>query len=146
MKTRKICAVMAKVLWLIKYVKSGLQKFYVGDFLLDDASLLGWPVETDSDQVKMLIFGKKNQHYIIWEIANILKISRWSVENHLHQLGYVHPFVWVPHKLSEENLLDHISACDSLLKCEENVPFFKTNCDSNEKWILYSNEERKMMG
>ena len=50
---------MAKVLWLIKYVKSGLQKFYVGDFLLDDASLLGWPVETDSDQVKMLIFWKK---------------------------------------------------------------------------------------
>ena len=50
---------MAKALWLIKYVKSGLQKFYVGDFLLDDASLLGRPVEAYSDQVKMLIFWKK---------------------------------------------------------------------------------------
>jgi len=55
---------MAKVLWLIKYVKSGLQKFYVVDFLLDDASLLGWPVEADSDQVKMLIFWKKKINII----------------------------------------------------------------------------------
>lgn len=53
------------VQWWLRYcdwsdnVKSGLQKFYVGDFLLDDASLLGWPVEADSDQVKMLIFWEK---------------------------------------------------------------------------------------
>ena len=58
------------------------------------------------------------------EIANILKISKSSIENHLHQLGYVnHSDVWVPRKLSKKNLLDHISACDSLLKHNENVPF-----------------------
>ncbi|KAM7237442.1 hypothetical protein CapIbe_011686, partial [Capra ibex] len=39
--------------------------------------------------------------YTTQEIVNILKISRSSVENHLHQLGYVNHFdVWVPHKLS----------------------------------------------
>ena len=33
------------------------------------------------------------------EIANILKISKLSFENHLYQLGYVNHFdVWVPHK------------------------------------------------
>ena len=40
--------------------------------------------------------------------------------------------VWVPHKLSEKNL-DHISTFDSLLKRNENVLFFKTNCDGRWK-------------
>ena len=73
----------------------------------------------------------------MWEIANILKISKSSIENHLYQLGYVHCFdVWVPHKLREEDLLDRISAQDPLLKCNENIPFLKTNCEGNERWIL----------
>ena len=60
----------------------------------------------------------------MWEIADILKISKSSAENHLHQLGYVNRFdVWVPHKLSEKNLLDRISSFDSLVKRNENVPF-----------------------
>ena len=52
----------------------------------------------------------------MWEIADILKMSKSSVENRLHQPGYVNHFdVWVPYKLSEKNLLDCISAYDSLL-------------------------------
>ena len=74
------------------------------------------------------------------EVEDILKISKSSAENHLHQLGYVHRFnVWVPHKVGEKNLLDCISARDSLLKCNENVPFLKQIVTGNEKWILYNN-------
>ena len=63
------------------------------DFSLDDAPLLGRPVEVDSNQIETLI--ESNQCYTI---ANILKISKSSVENHLHQLGYVNHFgVWIPH-------------------------------------------------
>ena len=80
----------------------------------------------------MEILMENNQCYTTWEITDILKISKSSMEDHLHQLDYVHCFeVWVPHKLTkqtkkkekERNLLDHISACDSLLKCNENAPF-----------------------
>ena len=101
-------------------------------------------VEADSDQIETLI--ENNQHYTRWEIADIPKIStiKSSTENHLHQLGYVYHFdVWVPHKLSEKNLLDHISACDSLLKRNENIPFLKQTVIGNEKWILYNNVEWK---
>ena len=78
------------------------------------------------------------------EIAHILKISKSSLENHLHHLGYIHHFdVWVQHKLSEKNLLDHISTCDSLLKRNENVPFLKQTVTGDEKWILYKNVEQK---
>ena len=72
---------MEKVLWLIKCVKSG-SKFHAGDFSLDDAPQLGRPVEVDSDQTETLI--ENNKHYTTWEIADILKISKSSIENHLH--------------------------------------------------------------
>ena len=99
-------------------------KFRAGDFSLDDAPRLGRLVEVGNDQIETLT--ESSQHYSMWEIANILKISKLSTENHLHQLGYIHRFdFWVPHKLSEKNLLARISACDSLLKCNENVLFLK---------------------
>ena len=41
----------------------------------------------------------------MWETANILKTSKSSAENHLHQLGYVDHFdIWGSHKLSGKNL------------------------------------------
>ena len=110
--------------------------------MLDDAPQSGRPVEVDSNQIETLI--ENNQCHNTREIANILKISKSSVENHLHQFGYVNHFdVWVPHKLSEQNLLDCISACDSLLKRNENVPFLKQIVTGDEKWILYNNVEWK---
>ena len=80
----------------------------------------------------------------MWETANILKISKSSVENHLYQLGYVNRFeVWVPCKLRGKNL-DRISSCDSLLlKRNENILFLKQIVTGDEKWILYNNVERK---
>ena len=119
-------------------------KFRAGDFSLDDAPRSGRPVEVDSDQIETLI--KNNQYYTTQETANILKISKSSVENHLHQLCYVNCFdVWVPHKLSEKNLLDRISACDSLLKHNENFPVLKQIVMGDEKWILYNNVEWKRL-
>ena len=117
-------------------------KFHAGDLSLDDAPLSSRPVEVDGDQIEILI--ENDQRYITREIADILKISKLSIENHLHQLGYVNRFdVWVPHKLSKKNLLDHISACDSLLKRNESVLFLKQMVTDSEKWILYNNVEQK---
>ena len=94
-------------------------KFCTGDFSLDDVPQLGRPIEIDNNQIEILI--ENNQCYTMQEITNILKISKSSVENYLHQLDYVinnHFDIWVPHKLSKKNLL--VSACDSLLKCNKN--------------------------
>ena len=76
-------------------------KFHAGDFSLDDAPQSGRPVEVDSNQIETII--ENNQHYTTREIADVLKISKPSIENHLHQLGYVNRFdVWAPHKLSQK--------------------------------------------
>ena len=41
---------------------------------MDDAPQLGGPVEVDSNQIETLIDNK--QCFTMWEIANILKISK----------------------------------------------------------------------
>ena len=133
---------MEKVLWLIERVKSGLQSFMLE--ISRWTMLHSRAVEVDSDLFETLI--ENHQRYTMQETADILKISKSSAENHLHQLSYVNCFdVWAPHKLSEENLLDLISTCDSLslLKPNENVPFLKQTVTGDEKWILYNNVEWK---
>ena len=49
-------------------------KFHSGDFSLNGAPWPGRPVEVDSDQIETLI--EKNQHYIMQEIVDILKVTR----------------------------------------------------------------------
>ena len=101
-KTHKnICAVYGEGAVTDKTWQKSFGKLHAGDFSLDDAPRSGRPVEVDSDQIETII--ENNQCYTTQEIANILKISKSSAENHLHQLGYVNRFhVWVPHKLSEK--------------------------------------------
>ena len=46
-------------------------------------------------------------------MADILKISKSSIENHLHQLDYLHCFdIWVHVRSAKQTLLDHISTCE----------------------------------
>ena len=94
---KKICVVYGESAVTDGTCQKRFAKFCAGVFSLDDAPQLGRPVEVDSDQIKTLI--ENNRHYTRQEIADILKISKSSAENHLHQLGYVTRFdVWVPHK------------------------------------------------
>ena len=139
---KKICAVYGESAVTDRTCQKWFAKFHAGDFSLDDAPRSGRPVEVDSDQIITIL--ENNQCYTTQEIADIIKISKSSVENHLHQLGYVNRFgIWVPHKLSKKILLDPISACDSLLKHNENVPFLKQIVTDDEKWLLYNNVEWK---
>ena len=139
---KKICAVYGEGAMTDQTYEKWFAKFCAGHFSLDNAPQSGRPAEVDRDQIETLI--ENNQHYTMWEIVDILKISKSSVENHLHLLGYLNYFdVWVPHKLNKKNLLDLISACSFLLKRNENVPFLKQIVTGDEKWILYNNVEWK---
>ena len=104
---KKICAVYGEGAVIDRMYQKWFAKFCAGDFSLDDDPRSGRPVEVDSDQIETLI--ENNKHYTMQEVAGILKISRSNAKNHLHLLGFVNRFdVWVPHKLSEKNLLDPV--------------------------------------
>ena len=68
---------MEKVLWLIERVKSGLWSFMleISCWMILQSSK---PAEVDSNQIKTLI--ENSQSYTtklsLWEIANILKVSK----------------------------------------------------------------------
>ena len=105
-------------------------KVPAGGFLLDGAPWLGRPVEVDTAQIETL--AENSQRYT--EVADILRTSKSSTENELHQLACVHYFdVWVPHKWSEKSLLDLFSTCSFLLKHNQKCFVFKTNCDQQWK-------------
>ena len=72
--TRKICAVYGEGAVTEWMCQKWFVKFCAGDLPLGDAPQLGRPVEVDSNQIKTLI--KNNQRYTMWEIADILKISK----------------------------------------------------------------------
>ncbi|XP_011642710.1 histone-lysine N-methyltransferase SETMAR-like [Pogonomyrmex barbatus] len=117
-------------------------KFRCGDFDLQNAFRSDRPVTTDIDQIKVLI--DSNRHLTTTEIGHNLNIDQSTVSRHLRKLGIVNKLdVWVPHELSEKNLMDRISACDSLLKRHQNEPFLKRMITGDEKWIVYNNVSRK---
>ena len=92
-----------KVLWLIELVKSGFWSFMleISHWMMLHGQVDQWNWDINWEQ-----------SYATREIANILKISKSGVENHLHQLGYVNCFdVWVPPKWSETFLTMTIFPC-----------------------------------
>ena len=86
---------------------------------------------------------ENNQCYTMQEIVDILKISRSSVENHLHQLGYVDHFdVWVPHCAQ---LLSHVQlfgtpwtvSCQAPLSMEfSRQEYWSVGCHFNNCLVL----------
>jgi len=107
---------------------------------LEDRERSGKPAVVNDDQILTLIKNNLHFHYTTRDIVEILHISHMSVIRHLKTLEYD---VWMPHNLTEKNLMDRISICDSLLKRNENDPFLKRIISSEEKWIVYINVEQK---
>ena len=60
---KKICTMYGEGAMTERMCQKWFVKFRAGDFLLDDAPQLGWPVKVDSDQIETLI--EKNQCYTI---------------------------------------------------------------------------------
>ena len=79
-----ISAVYAESVVTDQTCQKWFAKFHTGDFLLDYAPRLGRPIKVDSNQIKTFI--ENNQCYTSWEGGKILKISKSSSENYLHQL------------------------------------------------------------
>ena len=51
--------------------------------------------------------------------------------------------VWVQHELTQKNLMDRISICESLLNRNKIDPFLKWMVTGDEKWVTYDNVKRK---
>ena len=71
-------------------------------------------------------------------LAEMLNMSK-STHEHFVKFSYINRFdVWIPHDLTEKNLMDRISICDSFYKRNEETPFLKQVVTGDEKWIIYN--------
>ncbi|XP_071747280.1 histone-lysine N-methyltransferase SETMAR-like [Lepeophtheirus salmonis] len=82
---------------------------------------------------------KLDRHVITYSIANELKIIQKAVQKHLHKAGLKK----MPHELTQNNLLDLIDVCDSLLKRNEIDTFLNRNVTGDKKWLISENTSQK---
>lgn len=102
-------------------------KFSAADFLLNDVPWLGWLVAFNSDQIKTLL--ENNQSYTTQEISNLLKISKSSTEILVTLMCHFR----INTHTKKKTLLNHISVCYLLLKCNKNLWFLKQVTMSDRK-------------
>jgi len=103
------------------------------------------PSKIDDDEMKVL---QANKHSTVREFAIALKVSVGSVHGHLKSLGFIKKLdVWLPHELKEIHLMNRMSVCDQLIKCEENDPFLKRMFTTkNELFTTMSAEKEVGIG
>lgn len=139
--TEKICAVYGPDTLSNATARRWFKRFRKGEMKIEDQLRSGRPT-VDSDGEIMAIV-ESDRHVTTRSIAKDLKINQKTVWNHLRKAGLTKKLgVWVPHKLSQRNLLDRIDACDSLLKRNEFDPFLKRMVTGDEKWVTYENIRR----
>lgn len=139
---RKIAAVYGEGCVAESTVRKWFARFKNGNFELEDQERSGRPSVADDDLISTIV--ESNPRQTARDIAEIVHTSHTTVVKRLKALGFVSRYdVWVPHDLTEKNLMDRISISDALLKRNENEPFLKQLITGDEKWILYNNVQRK---
>ncbi|KAL9873347.1 histone-lysine N-methyltransferase SETMAR-like isoform 1-T2 [Glossina fuscipes fuscipes] len=123
------------------YAQIWFRRFRSGIFDVKDAPRTGRPVVENVDKIGEMI--EVDQHVSSRNIAQELKIDHKTVLNHLHKAGFKKKLdVWVPHQLTEKNMMDRISICEALAKRNEIDPFLKRMVTGDEKCITYDNPKR----
>lgn len=139
---RKICAVYGENAVSERRTQEWFARFRSGNFDVKDAPRSGRPVTEKANEILQMV--EEDRHASCQEIAEALNINHMTVWNHLKKAGYEKKLdVWVPHALTQRNLIDRITICETLLRRNELEPFLKRIITGDEKWVKYENIKRK---
>ncbi|XP_037915035.1 histone-lysine N-methyltransferase SETMAR-like [Hermetia illucens] len=139
---KQICEGYGSNTVTIRTAQRWFDRFRSGVVDVKDTPRIGRPILVETDEIVEII--KVDRHVSIRSIAQELGKDDKTVWNHLQKIGFQKKLnVWVPHELTEKNLLDRINACDALLKRNEFDPFLKRIVTGDEKWFTYENLKRK---
>ncbi|XP_076303041.1 histone-lysine N-methyltransferase SETMAR-like [Lasioglossum baleicum] len=120
----KICAAYGKDAVAQRTMRKWFARFKAGNFDLEDRERPGRPSTTDEDMIRTEI--ENSPCSTLRQLAGMLNKSKSTIHDHTVKLGYVNRLdVWVPHDLTKKNLLDRVSICDLLYKCNEETSFLK---------------------
>lgn len=139
---RKLIRVYGKDAITERTCQNWFINFRSGNFLMEDRPRSGRPVLLNEDKLKEII--ENDRHITVREIAMKLNLSKTTIADHIKKMGYSKKLdVWVPHMLSEFQLIQRMNICDMLLKRNQSNPFLKNLITGDEKWIVYDNVQRK---
>jgi len=78
------------------------------------------------------------------ELSKALNVTPKAVSKRLHAMGKIHKEgIWLPHKLSENAILNRLSIAISLLARQRKKSFLWRIVTNDEKWIYFDNPKQK---
>ncbi|KAJ0174870.1 hypothetical protein K1T71_009978 [Dendrolimus kikuchii] len=139
---KKNCDVYGTNAISVRVAQIWFKRFQFGNFDIKDARRSGRPVTDKIDAIFEKV--EQDRHISSYDVAGELGIDHKTVLAHLKKAGYTKKLdIWVPHELTERNLMNRVLICDSLLRRNETEPFLKKLITGDEKWITYDKNVRK---
>jgi histone-lysine N-methyltransferase SETMAR len=117
-------------------------KFRSGDTSLEDEPGRGADPKIDDNALLHLL--AENNRFSTRELGETLGVSHITIENHLHNLGFLWIFgKWLPHDLTIHQKGQRASIAAAHLSRHEIKSFLPHIITGDEKWITYVNLSRK---
>lgn len=139
---KSICSVLGQDAVSYNTCKIWFRRFRVGNFDVMDQPRLGAPRKLQCDKLEVLL--SDNAAQTQEELAKQLGVDQATVSRRLHEMGKIQKIgKWVPHELSEINMLSRLTTCASLLARHHQKDFLWMIVTGDEKWISYDNPKRK---
>ncbi|KAJ0171056.1 hypothetical protein K1T71_013255 [Dendrolimus kikuchii] len=116
----------------VRVAQIWFKRFQSGNFDIKDARCSSRPVTDKTDAIFEKV--EQDRHISSYDVAKKLRIDHKTVLVHLKTAGYTKKLdIWVPHELTERNLMNRVLICDSLLRRNETEPFLKKLITGDEK-------------
>jgi [histone H3]-lysine36 N-dimethyltransferase SETMAR len=139
---KKICDVYGPSAVSVRVAQIWFKRFQSGNFDVKDAPRSGRPITDKMDAIFEKV--EQDRHISSYDVAEELGVNHKTVLAHLKKAGYTKKLdIWVPHELTERNLMNRVLICDSLLRRNETESFLKKLITGDEKWITYDKNVRK---
>lgn len=137
-----ICSVYGEDALSVRVCQNWFAKFRKGDYDLNDKERSGKPQELETDDLQALL--DEDPRRSTRELAEQLQVDHATIIRRLHELGKIQKAgKWIPHMLSEDNILQRFNVCVALAAKQQRKDFLWKIVTGDEKWIYYEKPSKK---